>query len=129
MTPGTILALAALAVAVGTLAWYYPKIVNVTAPLWPWREQVLMALVLVLFGTAAFLHPGVIGYAAGGLGVLLAGLFLLLTLTSGMPQRPLAVAVGEPAPDFRAFDADGNEFRLSQLLGSPVLLKFYRGHW
>jgi hypothetical protein len=129
MTPGTTLALAALLVVAGTLAWYYPKIKNVTAPLWPWREQALMGLALLLAGGAVWLHPGVIGYVSGGLAVLLAGLFLLLTLTSGLPHQPPVVAVGDAAPDFRAVDAEGNEFRLSDLRGSPVLLKFYRGHW
>ena len=129
MTPGTLLALAALLVVSGTLAWYYPKIKNVTAPLRPWREQTLMGLALVLAGSAVWLHPGLIAYVSGGIAVLLAGLFLLLTFTSGLPNQPPLVAVGELAPDFGALDADGNEFRLSQLRGSPVLLKFFRGHW
>jgi hypothetical protein len=129
MTPGTALALAALLVVAGTLAWYYPKMINVTVPLRPWREQALMGLALLLASAAAWLQPGVLGYVAGGLAVLLAGLFLLLTLTSGLPHQPPKVAVGEPAPDFNATDAAGNEFQLSQLRGAPVLLKFYRGHW
>jgi len=33
------------------------------------------------------------------------------------------------APDFRAIDARGRQFQLSELLGWPVLLKFYRGYW
>jgi hypothetical protein len=129
MTPGTLLALAALLVVAGTLAWYYPKIQNVTAPLRPWREQTLMGLALLLAGGATFLHPGVFGYLTGGLAVLLAGLFLLLTFTSGLPDQPPPFAVGDVAPDFSAYDAEGRAFRLSQLRGSPVLLKFFRGHW
>jgi hypothetical protein len=119
----------ALLVAAGTLAWYAPKIKNVAAPLRPWREQALMGLALLLAGGAGLLHPGVIGYLSGGIAVLLAGLFLLLTLTSGLPDQPPAVAVGGPAPDFSAVDASGQAFRLSELRGSPVLLKFFRGHW
>jgi cytochrome oxidase Cu insertion factor (SCO1/SenC/PrrC family) len=88
-----------------------------------------MGLALVLAGGAAWLHLGVIGSIAAGLAVLLAGLFLLLTFTSGLPHQRPAVAVGDWAPDFAAVDADGIAFRLSQLRGSPVLLKFYRGHW
>jgi hypothetical protein len=129
MTPGTVLAVAALLIVAGTLAWYYPKIKNVTAPLRPWREQALMGLALLLTGGAAWLQPGVIGYFSGGIAVLLAGLFLLLTFTSGLPDQPPAVAVGDWAPDFCALDAAGKEFRLSQLRGAPVLLKFFRGHW
>jgi hypothetical protein len=129
MIPGTTLALIALLIVAGTLAWYYPKITNVTAPLWPWREQSLMGLALLLAGAAFFGHPGAVGYLSAALAVLLAGLFLLLTLTSGLPYQPPAVAVASEAPDFRAVDAEGKEFHLSQLRGSPVLLKFYRGHW
>ncbi len=129
MSSGTMLALAALLVVAGTLAWYYPKIKNVTAPLRPWREQALMGLALLLAVAAGFLDPGVIGYVSGGIAVLLAALFLLVTFTSGLPHQLPAVAVGGQAPDFVAFDAAGQEFRLSQLRGSPVLLKFYRGHW
>jgi hypothetical protein len=100
MTAGTVLAVAALLIVAGTLVWYYPKIKNVTAPLRPWREQALMGLALLLAGGAAWLQPGVIGYCSGGLAVLLAGLFLLLTFTSGLPDQPPAVAVGDWAPDF-----------------------------
>jgi hypothetical protein len=71
----------------------------------------------------------VIGYFTGGIAVLLAALFLLLTFTSGLPHQPPAVAVGGWAPDFRAVDAEGNEFHLSHQRGAPVVLKFYRGYW
>jgi hypothetical protein len=129
MTPGTLLAFAALFIAVGTLAWYYPKITHVTAPLRPRLEQALMGLALLLAGGAAFWQPGLAGFLGGGLAGLLAGLFLLLTLTSGLPQQPPTVTVGSQALDFQALDAAGHTFRLSQLQGAPVLLKFFRGHW
>jgi hypothetical protein len=106
-----------------------PSFHQATVSLRPWREQALMVLAILLAGGAAFMDPGVIVYVSGGIAILLAGLFLLLTLTSGLPDQPPAVAVGETAPDFRALDAEGNEFHLSQLRGAPVLLKFYRGHW
>lgn len=35
------------------------------------------------------------------------------------------VAIGDTAPDFRAPNQDGTEFRLSSLKGSPVVLYFY----
>jgi hypothetical protein len=129
MTVGTILALAALLTVVGTLAWYYPKMMNVSAPLRPWREQALMAAALLMAGSAGFLHAGIFGYISASLAAVLATLFLLVTLTSGMPDQHVAVSVGSRAPDFRAFDAHGNSFRLSDLRGSPVLVKFFRGHW
>lgn len=40
------------------------------------------------------------------------------------------IAVGEPAPDFTAPDADGNLVRLrDRLADGPVVLTFYRGSW
>ncbi len=43
------------------------------------------------------------------------------------PQTP--AATGKPAPDFTLQDQDGNDVRLSSLLGQRVLLVFYRAHW
>lgn len=129
MNPGTILAALALATAGGTLAFYYPQMAGNHATLRPRREQALMALALVLGGTAFSVHPGLIGYVLGAVAVVPASLFLLGTFLSGLPDQHLAAVVDAPAPDFSALDADGARFRLSQLHGSAVLLKFYRGSW
>jgi hypothetical protein len=40
------------------------------------------------------------------------------------------VKVGDRAPDFSLTNADGQEFRLRELLRrGPVVLSFYRGKW
>lgn len=40
------------------------------------------------------------------------------------------VKVGDRAPDFSLTNADGQEFRLRELLKQgPVVLSFYRGKW
>lgn len=40
------------------------------------------------------------------------------------------VKVGDRAPDFSLTNADGQEFRLRELLTQgPVVLSFYRGKW
>ncbi len=40
------------------------------------------------------------------------------------------VKVGDRAPDFFFTNADGQEFRLQELLSKgPVVLSFYRGKW
>jgi peroxiredoxin len=129
MNSGMILAALSLATAAGNLATYYPKMTSNRATLRPRREQALMALALLLALAAFFLHPGVAGYVLAAIAVLPASLFLLGTFTSGLPRQQPAVAVDALAPDFSAIDADGEEFRLSNLRGSPVLLKFYRGYW
>lgn len=129
MTPGLPLAGLALLTSVGTVATYYPKMQKNHAALRPRREQSLM-LLAILLAVAGFLsQPGILGAVLGGLALLPAGLFLLGTNTSGLPSLQPAVQVGALAPDFVAFDADGRPFHLSELRGSPVLLKFFRGYW
>jgi len=128
MNTGTILAVLSLATAAGNIATYYPKMMSNHATLRPRREQALMALALLLALAAFFLQPGIAGYLLGALAIIPASLFLLGTFTSGLPHQKPAVAVDALAPDFSGLDADGKEFRLSDLR-TPVLLKFYRGYW
>jgi len=129
MTTGLILAGLSLVTGAGTIASYYPKMHSNQATLRPRRQQALMVLTLLLATTAFFLQPGIVGYVLSVLAIVPAALFLLGTSTSGLPSLPPAVSVGALAPDFSAIDADGMAFRLSDLHGSPVLLKFFRGYW
>jgi hypothetical protein len=49
-------------------------------------------------------------------------------LDSGILEQ--TVTVGDQAPDFSLINADGQEFRLQELLAEgPVVLSFYRGKW
>ena len=59
----------------------------------------------------------------------ISGFFLGLTFASKLPRQEPAAAVGRLAPDFVATDVDGARFRLADLRGTPVLLKFFRGAW
>lgn len=129
MTPGLILAGLSLVTGAGTIATYSPKMRRNQATLRPRREQVLMVLTLLLAISGFFQHPGIVGYVIGALAIVPAALFLLGTSTSSLPALQPAVSVGAIAPDFSAVDADGRAFRLSDLRGSPVLLKFFRGYW
>jgi peroxiredoxin len=129
MNAGIGLTILALVTTAGNLATYHPKMTSNRATLKPRREQALMALALVLTVAGFALHPGIAGYVLGGIAIVPAFLFLLATATSGLPNQRLAVVVGNVAPDFTATDADGKDFRLSELRGSAVLLKFYRGYW
>ena len=129
MTEGLVLTAASLVATAGNLAVHYPKITGNRASLRPRREQAVMILAVLLAAAGFSLGPGIIGYLLGGLALVPALLFLLGTLTSGLPAQRPAVAVGDIAPDFALLDAQGREFRLSALRGAPVLLKFYRGYW
>jgi cytochrome oxidase Cu insertion factor (SCO1/SenC/PrrC family) len=84
-----------------------------------------VALAVAAFASGTGLAGGLAAAAALGL----AGGYLVLTQISGMPAAPMAVAVGQEAPDFTAPDSNGEPLTLSSLRGRPVLLKFFRGHW
>src|SRR5262249_52815108 len=122
MNAGLLLTALAAATAIGTLAWYYPKMMGNRAPLQPRQEQSSMALALGLAAAGLLLDPGVLGSMLGAIAALPAALFLLLTFTSGLPRQQPAIAVDALAPDFSAPDAQGKEFHLSALRGTPVLL-------
>ncbi len=129
MNFGLALALLSLAAAAGNLAAYYPKMTGNRAALRPRLEQVVMTLALILAIAALTMRPGVLGVAVAILAILPSSLFLLATLTSGLPRQPSSVSLGEIAPEFQVLDSRGRPFRLSDLRGSPALLKFYRGYW
>jgi peroxiredoxin len=47
-----------------------------------------------------------------------------------VPDTPVAIKVGEPAPDFTLADASGKPVALAAYRGKkPVVLVFYRGYW
>jgi peroxiredoxin len=129
LNTGLLLTSASLAATIGNLVVYHPKMMSNHATLRPRLEQAVMILAVLLAVAGFFLQPGIVGYVLGGVALVPAGLFLLATTTSGLPAQKLAVGVGEMAPDFTSVDAEGHRFQLSDLRGSPVLLKFYRGFW
>lgn len=125
MNPGLTLAVASLLLMAGAVAWTHIS----GRPLPPTAERTVAFAGLLLSGVALLAHPGAIGYVVAGVAFAVSGFFFFLTFMSGLPDQRAAVAVGSRAPDFRALDGDGREFRLSALAGSRVLLKFFRGTW
>lgn len=126
---GPSLAVAALVVVLvaGLRWWRLAQQVRMPADA---TAYVVAAAAAVALGLAALVAGvGIAGGVAAGLAVLGGGVFLLLFAASGQAATPPAVAVGEPALDLVATDADGRPFALSALRGRPVLLKFFRGHW
>jgi peroxiredoxin len=125
MNLGFMLAVTSLFLVAGAFAWTK----TTGRPLPPAAERGV-AFAGTLLGAAALLsHPGAAGYVIAGIGLALGGFFSFLTFVSGLPAQQAAVALGSKAPDFRSFDSDGREFRLSDLSGSRALLKFFRGTW
>jgi peroxiredoxin len=124
MNPGISLAFASLFLMIGTVVW-----TNVVGPFPPRMERAVAFAGTALAGFALALDPGAIGYAIAGVALATAAFFFLLTFMSGLPAQRSAVSVGHPAPDFESRDAEGGAFRLADLRGSRVLLKFFRGAW
>ena len=126
---GFLLAGLAVACAAGYLALLANAVrrVNVGA-----RRPLLNGLAVgaVVFGIAAFLNaPGLFGGVLAGLGTLVGGVFLFLTVLAPQSKQAPAVAVGGRLLDFTAPDENGKPFSIESLHGRPVLIKFFRGHW
>ncbi len=126
---GTRLGFVALAVAILTVALWFRLAHQVTIP----EDRTLFVLAFLTaagLGVAAF----VIGTRwFGGVPAILAivaGLFLPFTIAIS-PQQVAdnPIRVGDTLPVFSALDDEGKRFRSSELSGSPVLIKFFRGHW
>ncbi|MAE93895.1 MAG: hypothetical protein CL910_04480 [Deltaproteobacteria bacterium] len=94
------------------------------------------SLPLAMLGVAGLLSlaalvqgPGLLLGAVSGLTLLASAGFLFLAVLAPQSKQAPVVPVGQPIPDFAALDENGQEFRLSSLVGKPILLKFFRGHW
>ena len=81
-------------------------------------------------GVASFYSAGVTGVsqALGAIAVVL-GLSMLILYSLGGQRAEHAILVGDQIPSFSALDGTGQNFDSTGLSGSPVLLKFFRGHW
>ena len=56
--------------------------------------------------------------------------FLLLTVAiSRQKVGESAIRPGDSIPEFSAVDEHGVRWESSSLIGQPLLLKFFRGHW
>jgi peroxiredoxin len=125
MNFGLAFALASIVLIAGAVVW-----TNISGrPLPPGTERGVAFAGVLLSGTALLSHSGAIGYGIAGVAFAASAFFFFLTFMSGLPDQRAAVAAGSKAPDFRSLDSDGREFRLSDLSGSRVLLKFFRGTW
>jgi hypothetical protein len=67
---------------------------------------------------------GILGTLAtvGGIGLL----FLYMLRKQGVGEP---ISVGDKMPEFTAVDEKGLTFESTTTAGSPILVKFFRGHW
>ena len=69
-----------------------------------------------------------LSYIFGGL-ALFGGLSMLSLYALGTQKAGNPIMVGDRVPAFAAPDDQGQIFNSDALLGTPTLLKFFRGHW
>jgi ribose/xylose/arabinose/galactoside ABC-type transport system permease subunit len=95
-----------------------------------WLLSWIAVAAAVLGGVALARDPGVVGGLLAGVSVLAGVTFLALGFfLSTQSKQDLAVTLDGAIPTFTAPDENGEPFDIASLRGSPVLLKFFRGHW
>ncbi len=125
MNFGLLLALSSFSLILAAVAWTN----GVHRPMPPGVERAIAFIGVATAAGAFAFDPGALGKAIAGIALAASAFLSLLTFASGLPRQRAALCVGRRAPDFHGRDADGNDFRLADLAGSRVVLKFFRGTW
>ena len=129
LSSALIISLLAFAVMVATTATWFKRIEQVAIP--DNRLGFLaMWLLAALLGVSSFFTAGA-GWLSGifaAVGILVGGGFLVL-YALGKQGEDQPIQVGDSMPAFTALDGDKNLYDSSVLNDSPVLIKFFRGHW
>lgn len=120
------LGLASLVLASATWLEYLARIPREHVPDRP-HVHAGIQIVAIGLGVSAVVtgQMAVLGLVA----VLLSGFFLWLLTQAAMPKKTITLAVGDQLRPFTAVTDTGQPFDSSELGGSRVLLKFFRGHW
>ena len=124
-------ALASVLLCVGAIAGYYALLRVPAIRNHPALYLVAFALAAVIAGVATWRAARWPNFVALGLSVvlLILGAYFNFVLAR-VPSTPVALRVGEPAPDFTLPDAAGAAVSLASFRGrTPVVLVFYRGYW
>jgi cytochrome oxidase Cu insertion factor (SCO1/SenC/PrrC family) len=124
-------ALASVLLCVGAIAGYYALLRVPAIRNHPVLYLVAFALAAVIAGVATWRAARWPNFVALGLSVvlLILGAYFNFVLAR-VPSSPVALRVGEPAPDFTLPDAAGAPVSLASFRGrTPVVLVFYRGYW
>lgn len=121
------LALAALAVvliatAVWAMAAWRLSMPDNRLPFFSgWGVGALLGLLALFSGTN---HPG-----AAWTALVLGGMLFGIALFTRQTLEARAIEPGDRIPEFSAPDEDGNLVSSTSFGGTPLLLKFFRGHW
>jgi hypothetical protein len=126
---GTVLGIVAFLLVAGSMTLWFQRIKSVRIPK-DRRGFVATWLFAAALGVYALTaDPGWLAGIAAGIATFAGLLFTALFFISPQKVGDDAIRVGESLRDFSARDEDGNEFAMATTAGSPVLLKFFRGHW
>jgi hypothetical protein len=126
---GAVLGIIAFLCSIGTGVLWFRRIGAVAIPENRTPFVIAMATGAVLGIAALSLGAGAIGGTAAVVAIAAGGLFLLTVLIGDQKGGSGALVVGESIPNFTAPDENDAPFELASLLGRPLLLKFFRGHW
>ena len=116
------------AMVCGGLIWWFRQAMRVALP----ENRVPFVAWMIaggaLAGVGLVLDSSWLATTLAALGIL-GAVFVLGTVAISRQKTTGAIAVGDTIPTFQTLDEDGEPFRSASLAGSPVLLKFFRGHW
>jgi hypothetical protein len=89
------------------------------------------AIAATVAGLALALRRRWYAWLALGVSVLLFGLGSYVNFVMArIPEEPVVLRLGEPAPEFTLTDAAGRPVALADYRGKkPVVFVFYRGYW
>lgn len=126
---GNLLALAAFALVLISVSVWFRRAMAVRLPA---NRSGFVAAWLggALLGIAGLVQGA--GALSGTAAALAIAVGCFLSFTVAVSRQELgddAIAVGARLPDVTAPDENGAPFALASTSGSPVLLKFFRGHW
>lgn len=126
---GTVIGIAALLLTVTTMTFWIRALRRVAVP----ENNLGYVLAFLLAATLAIVslsnNPGWIGGTASVFSVLVALFFMGTKAIGRQIVRTDAIQVGSVIPEFVSVDEHGKSFNSQTLAGSPVLIKFFRGHW
>jgi len=126
---GNLLAFAAFVLVLGAVTVWFRQAMAVRLPanrsgfVAVWLGGALMGIAGLVQGTGTF---------AGLAAALAIAVVCFLSFTVAISRQEVgenAIAVGARLPEVSAPDENGAEFALASASGTPVLLKFFRGHW
>ena len=130
MTAGRLAALSLL-VCVITIAGYSMLLGVPAVRNHPEGYVAAFAIAATVAGLGLALRRRWYGWTALGVSMLLLTLGSYVNFVlARIPDAPMVLRVGEPAPPFTLRDAAGRPVSLTDYRGQkPVLLVFYRGYW